>query len=376
MSRPDEPPPPGTFRQTPATDGRCVRMGPHLMGAGHPPALWPDIDVYFRGDEDLARHLIDKVAQAGCRFLKGAVLHRASLCAEGATHVQYYDKVRGETVSEPYAQVIARHVVPLDVMRRLMGHASAAGLGLVLSVYDSEGLAFAREMGALAVKLPSSNITHRALIEEVAASGLPMVMDTGRSKFSEIVRAVGWAQGQGATGRLVLQHSPPGPPAPPRRFHLRMMAYMADRFECPVGLSDHHSGLDMLPLAVALGACVFEKGLAIDGADTDIDMAHAMPVSRLPEAMRLLEESWQALGAPLRPDGEVPTNPVDRMGLIASRPIAAGEKLSRDAIGFAFPPMGIGAEEIDAMLDGRARVDMASGAPITWDVVELPRRRE
>jgi len=346
-----------------------VVVGGHKLGLGERPVFWPDIDVYFRQDESQALRLIDGVAQAGCGFLKGAVLHRADLCLRGARSVCYYDAAQARFIEEPYDQVIARHVVPLNTMARLMSHAQAAGLSVVLSVYDSEGLEFARSIGAVAVKIPSSNITHRALIESVAQSGLPVVIDTGRSRFEEIKHAVQWAKAQGAGARLIVQHAPPGPPARADRFHMRMLRHLSQTFRCPVGLSDHHSGLDMLPMAVALGAAVVEKGLTIDRAAADIDIAHALSVSELPRALRLLQDSWDALGAFVRPDDEVAPYPVDRMCIVAARDIALGEIITRDALGFAFPPDGIGAELVYEVLGGRAKQLIAARTPLTWDVL-------
>ncbi len=346
----------------------CVPIGPRSLGVSHPPVFWPDIDVYFRRDLGQAFKLIDLIAEAGGQYLKGAVLHRESLCLKGGTQISYFDKNIGRMISEPFEDVIARHVVPLDMLEKVMHRASKAGLGLVLSVYDSEGLAFARAVGALAIKLPSSNITHKALIEEVAACGLPMVIDTGRSKFQEIERAVAWARQKGAGKRLVIQHSPPPPPAPATRFHLRMMGYMARVFSCPTGLSDHHSGLAMLPIAVALGASVIEKGLVMDGTASDIDIAHAMPASRLREALLILEESWQSLGENLRPDDEVPSDPVDRMCVIARRHIAAGDTITLDMLDFALPPLGIGVAHLDAVIGSTALKAISRGTPIGWEM--------
>lgn len=347
----------------------CVRIGSHQLGAGRPPVFWPDIDVYFKSDLSQAYALIDHVAQAGGKFLKGAVLHRADLCLKSGKEVRFYDSQTGRIVSSPYEDVIARHVVPLETLDKVMCRARDAGLHLVLSVYDHDGVAFARGVGASAIKLPSSNITHKALIEEVASSGLPMVMDTGRSSFAEIERAVGWVKSRQAGCHLLLQHSPPGPPASATRFHLRMMQHMGTWFSCPVGLSDHHAGLAMFPIAIALGACLIEKGLTVDRAPADIDIAHALPVSRLREAMDLMEESWQALGECRRPAADLDGVPIDRMCILARRDIRAGETITRDMLGFAFPPLGIGAEDLDTVIGTTARDAIAGGTPITRELL-------
>lgn len=351
-----------------------VQLGSHVFGGDSPPVFWPDIDVYFRGDMSQAFHLVDRIHEAGGTFLKGAVLHRDSLCLKSGKPVTYYDQNSGEIMSEPYEKVIARHVVPLHKLRRVMSHARQAGLDLVLSVYDEDGVAFAHEVGAVAIKVPSSNITHKALVEAVARTSLPMVIDTGRSRFFEIERAVEWARQQGAGQRLIIQHSPPGPPADAARFHLRMMAHMSRVFSCPVGLSDHHRGLDMLPLAVALGACVIEKGLIVDDATTDIDIAHALPISRLREALDTLHQSWSALGKQVRPDEEVPLDPVDRMCIIANRDIESGQTIERSMLDFAFPPLGIGVENLDLVVGAIAQTFIPNGKPISREAICFPEK--
>lgn len=350
---------------------QTIQIGPHTLGPGHIPAFWPDIDVYFKSEQSQAFHLIDMIAQAGGQYLKGAVLHRADLCLNSDRDVSYYDKYNGTIVHESYKDVIMRHVVPLDVLYKIMLHATNAGLTLVLSVYDHDGVAFAQEIGACAVKIPSSNITHRALIEEVASCGLPMIIDTGRSRFAEIERAVAWIRHHGAGQRLIIQHSPPGPPAPSNRFHMRMIEYLAQTFSCLTGLSDHHPGLEMFPIAIALGACVVEKGLVMDGAQTDIDVAHALPAGKIHEAMTTIEQSWQALGQARRPDDEVPDCAIDRMCIIARRNIAAGEVISRDMLDFAFPPVGIGAEYVDDIIGATVHQDILSGTPLNRDAIDL-----
>jgi sialic acid synthase SpsE len=82
--------------------------------------------------------------------------------------------------------------------------------------------------------------------------------------------------------------------------------------------------------------------------------------------LAMLDESWYALGEAIRPDTEVPVSAVDRMCIIAHREIAEGEVITRDAIDFAFPPVGIGAEEINCLLGAMAKVSIPRGEPIKW----------
>lgn len=338
-------------------------IGRTEVGAGGPPALWPDIDVYFKGDVGLALRLVDAIRDAGITTVKTAVIQDCALSLEGDHRAEYHVEGRGK-VSEPYRRIMERHAVPIDDLRRIFGRVRERGLDLVASVYDDEGIALAEEMDAAAIKIPSSNIVHAPLIRAAASAGRPMVIDTGRSTMAEIERAVAWARAAGAD-RLLVQHSPPGPPAPAADFHLRMLPELGRRFDAPFGLSDHFAGTEMLLLAVALGASVLEKGVCADGTAPDIDIAHALPASQLGRVREMVEAAHAALGKPVRELPEGRPRPPDRMGLVAARDLAAGEAVAREGVRFAFPAVGIPVEEWDDVAGRRLARAVPAGEPIT-----------
>ena len=101
-----------------------------------------------------------------------------------------------------------------------------------------------------------------------------MVIDTGRASLQEVARAVEAARESGAQD-ILLQHSPDGHPALPEAHNLRILQAYETCFGLPTGLSDHYVGVEMLYVAIALGACVIEKGLYFDEYELDEDGAFA-----------------------------------------------------------------------------------------------------
>ena len=334
-----------------------------------------DIDVYFKNDELKANGLVDAIANAGCRFLKGAILARAELCTPSDEKITYYNAATGHTVEEAYHDIIARHLVPLDVLSRVFSRGRSLGLLPILSVYDEQGISFALSQGAAALKIPSSNVVHAPLIRSAAQTGLPLLLDTGRSTLAEIDRAVSWIKQAVGNAKFIVEHSPPGPPAGAEKFHMRMLPFLAERFACPVGLSDHAIGFDMLPVAVALGASIVEKGLVDDDASPDIDVAHAMPKRDLWRAVTLCNTAWQALGTGPRPELELPKRSVDRMGLVALKDLKPGDRVDLTNVGFAFPPLGIPVEHWDTVKDQVVQSVVAAGTPLYWELLGLEKSK-
>lgn len=346
-----------------------IALGKLCISSRQPPLFLPDIDVYFKGDVALALSLLERLKAAGATVVKGALIHDLDICYDGPANASYYSPGRG-MVQERYRDVLRRHLLPLSDARLIYRRARELGLEIVLTVYDFSGAEAAMEMGAAALKVASSNITHAPLIRHLAAQGLPLIVDTGRATLAEITRAVEWARDAGVRD-LVVQHSPSAPPAPLEQQHLRMMPTLGRVLGCPAGLSDHHAGDEMMLAAVALGAVVIEKGVCADDAGDDIDLAHAARIGEIPAILERIDKVWRGLGSPMRelPSGRA--RPADRMGLVAARDIARGERFSLQNIRFALavPPETIPVEHWDLVGNWTATHDIPAGAALSWPLV-------
>jgi len=340
-----------------------VRAGDVLIGPGHPCLFLPDIGTFFNQDLDGGIALIDRVADAGAAFIKGEVLHDAAICLDSALLENI--TTRDAVVSrEPYHSVIARKVLPLAAYERLFAHATRRGLRLALSVYDADGLAFARGQGAVLIKIASSNVVHRPLIEQIAAAGVPALMDTGGATLDEVRRAVQWFTTAGGT-ELIVEHSPPAPPAPVSRHNLQRLAVLREACRCPIGLSDHHAGVEMLHAAIALGANVIEKGVYPDEVERDQDIAHGLPAGRLADTLRQCANVARAMQPPPA-DAPAPSGHPARMGLVAARELPAGHQLAPGDLAYAFPAIGVPVEQVTEALGLRLIKPITKGMPIDW----------
>jgi sialic acid synthase SpsE len=345
-------------------------LGGRRIANDAPPLFLPDIGTFFNQDMSLAREMVAQLKEAGATVVKGEILHRVELCLDDDAQERYYDPRKG-FVAERWRDLMARKVVPLERYAELFEHCRKQGLAFVLSVYDRSGADFARRIGATALKIASSNLVNQPLIDHVAGLGLPMLIDTGKASMEEIARAVQWAQDAGAAG-ICLQHSPLAPPTPLTEHNLRMLQTFRAIYGFPVGLSDHHAGEEMLYAATALGAAILEKGVCRDDNPADQDVAHALPLSQVAEAMRKCANIHAALGAPMRYLRADAPKHNQRMGLVAARALRAGDALSLESVEFAWPNLGIHVEHWELVRNWRARRDLQAGAVIRWQDVDPP----
>ncbi len=339
-----------------------------VSDTSRPPVLLPDIGTFFNQDLSLASQMILSVHSHGADYLKGELLHDAEICLETDTAEQYLGQ-DARPIRENYRTLIDRKVVPLREYERIFEPCDELGMGLVLSVYDLDGADFAARMGACALKIASTNIVHAPLIRHCAQLDIPLLLDTGKATFDEAMRAIEWAREAGA-GRLILEYSPPAPPAPVSSQNLRVFHSLAAEFDGPLGLSDHHSGEEMLYAATALGCRILEKGVCTDARASDQDVFHALPLGRLNEVKAKCGNIHAALGDPTQAYRAPEQRPSARMGVMAATELQPGDRVQLDRVRFAFPTLGVPVEDWDRLEGRTVTRAICAGQPLEWGHVE------
>lgn len=347
---------------------KTIHFGEIPVGPEFPPILLPDIDMFFNNDLGVATNVVNRLVESGVNVIKAAVIHSAEIALDDGTLESYYSPETGIT-TENYRELMERKVMTLEDHERLFELCKQLGPELVLSVYDLKGLEFAKDIGACALKIPSSNISHEPLIEALGAYALPVIIDTGKSTLEEIARAVQWAQDGGVT-QLIVEHSPEPPPAPLTKHNLRMLPTLQKTFDCPVGLSDHHAGNEMMYAAVALGASVIEKGVCSDEQEHDQDVYHAMRVSDVEHVLSKCMNIYEAMGSSMRYLERNRPKPIARMGLIAKRDLQVGETVSIETVDFAFPARGVPSENWSLVKGWTLKSQKTVGDVIGWEDLE------
>lgn len=333
---------------------RPVKLAKFTVDDNNPPLFMAEIGTYFNKDIGLAKEFIKKIKASGADVVKGEVLHSAEICLDDGSEATFITHAKG-SLKENYRALIERKTVPLAHYKEVFSLCKELDMPFVLSVYDFEGVDFAHETGASAIKIATSNIVHAPLIRYAAKSakkqGRPVFIDTGKSTLEEISRAIGWVRAAGCED-IIIEHSPAAAPNPLTEHNLRMLKSLKSIFDIPVGLSCHHSGDEMLYAAVALGANIVEKGVCSDPSKPDQDFYWAMPIDELSAAVKKCRNIYLAMGSKMRRVPFPRQVPNDRMGLVAKTDIKPGMKAGPDTIGFALPAKGIPVEQWD-LVEGR-----------------------
>ena len=342
-----------------------VMIGDFPVGDAFPPLFMAEIGTYYNQDLDYAFRLLEQIAAAGVKVLKSEILHDAEICLPN-TGLQHRYNHAGGSNTEDYRALIDRKILPLAHYEKIIKKCHKLGMIFVASVYDSGGVDFMVKHGGAALKIARNNVNNISLIRYAAKAGLPMIFDMGHVHLDEIFFAVRAAREAGATQIIVNMH-PAANPAPATAQHMAMVPALKQLLRCPIGLSCHYKGEEILYAAVAQGTNLIEKGVDLEPDRCEQDTVSALPIEHLKGCVTKLLACYQSTGSifPIPDDRDLTA----RSGLVARQNIAAGTELSGENTGYAWPPEGIDVADWDIAMQQIVRQDVEAGQPITWEML-------
>lgn len=179
----------------------------------------------------------------------------------------------------------------------LFEHAAEIGIECISAPTYIEAVSLLKENGANYIKIASpQTYGFPALIKKVAKSGIPTFMSTGYCNDEEIDRAVSLFLKYGNKNNLTLLHCISQYPTNSVNVNLRYMLKLRERYQLPVGFSDHTLGNTAAYAVVAMGASVIEKHITISRQDNGPDHHFASEPGEFTEMVKQIRNLEIMLG--------------------------------------------------------------------------------
>jgi N,N'-diacetyllegionaminate synthase len=336
-----------------------MTIGGRRVADDVPPFVIAEIGLNHGGSVDDALALVDAAASAGAHAVKLQSIIASELVSP---------------VCPAPAHVSASSLVDFFGTFELDEHAhqlvaeQAAELGLrfISTPFSERAVDMLERVGVDAYKIASGDLTWDQLILRVAATGRPLVISTGMATLAEVRHAVEVARIGGAT-EIALLHCVSAYPVPRGSENLLAIRTLADECGVPVGLSDHGDDAFALPMAVALGASIYERHLVAETDRDAVDRAVSCTPAEFAEAVRAGHRAWTALGCGRKAclSAEAPNLVASRRSLAAARELPVGHALAVDDLTALRPATGIPPTQIDLVIGRRLIQAVGQGQPLT-----------
>lgn len=347
------------------------RIGPHVVGPEHPLFVIAEIGINHAGDVDTALALVDAAANAGVSAIKLQSFHADQLVGRECPPPAHVD-------FGSMREFFRRFELDADAHAAIAARARSRGLAFMSTPFDADAVDMLEGLECDAYKIASGDLTHDRLIERVAATGRPVVVSTGLSSLGEVADAWAWARACGARD-LALLHCVSAYPVPTGSDNLAAIRTLADAFDVPVGLSDHGTDPLVAPLAVALGACLYERHVMLAGQRDVGDNAVSSSPAELSGIVQAAERARGLLGDGVKRclPAEAPNLEASRRSLYATRDLAPGERVTPDAVMALRPAAGLDPRRWRQLVGTRLQRAVPAGSPfLDADLGRSSERRE
>ncbi|MCX8108292.1 MAG: N-acetylneuraminate synthase family protein [Verrucomicrobiae bacterium] len=339
------------------------------VGDGCPPLLIAEVAQAHDGSLGMAHAFIDMVADAGADAVKFQT-HIAA--AESTPHEPWRVKFsRQDTTRYDYWK---RMEFTPEQWKDLKEHANQRKLIFLSSPFSFEAIELLQDIGVPAWKVPSGEITNLPMIRRLTETSIPILLSSGMSSWDELDAAVRICS-ESCVPFAVFQCTT-AYPCPPEKVGLNVLNQIRERYDCPVGLSDHSGQVYAGLAAVVLGAAFVEVHVTFHRKMFGPDV----PASLDPEQLHTLAEGIRQIHRMLRKRVDKDAvarelEPLKRMfgkSIVAARHLKAGTILAAGDLAIKKPGTGLQPSRWNDVIGRRLRRDVPADTALTEADLEPP----
>lgn len=324
-----------------------------------PPFVIAEIGINHGGSVDRAIALVDAAAAAGAHAIKLQTIFADELIAPSCPAPSH---VEADSMVDFFRQFELNEAAHHAVAER----ASLRGLKVISTPFSESAVEMLERVGVDAYKIASGDLTWDQLILRCAATGKPLIISTGMSTLAEAHHALAVARLAGAE-HVALLHCVSAYPVPKGSENLLAIRTLAAECRVPVGLSDHGEDTFALPMAVGLGASIYERHIVLPDDTDAADRAVSSTPVELAAAIRAGRRAWSALGSGRKAclAAEAANQVASRRSLCAVADLSLGHVLAAHDLVALRPGTGVAPANVGTVIGRRLLIPLAAGQPLT-----------
>ena len=231
------------------------------------------------GSLGILHSYIDAIAESGADTVKFQ-MHIAD--AESSVHepfrinFSYEDKTRFDYWK--------RMGFSFDQWVGIKQHCDEVGINFLCSPFSIEAFNWLEKLGIERYKIASGEVNNNLLLDKIALTKKPVLLSSGMSSYSEIDSLVELFRTTG--NDISIFQCTTAYPTPPEQVGLNVISEMIDRYDFPIGLSDHSGDIYASLAAVSLGARLVEVHAVFDKRQFGPDSSSSLTIESLTEMVR------------------------------------------------------------------------------------------
>lgn len=307
------------------------------------------------GSLGMAHSFIDAIADSGA----DAVKFQTHIAAEESTPSEPW-RIKFSPQDETRYDYWKRMEFTKAQWHGLKKHADERGILFMSSAFSDAAVDLLDEIGMNVWKIASGEIGSLQLLRRIAGTGGPIILSSGMSDWAELDAAVDLVKGSG--NQLAVLQCTTAYPCPPESVGLNMLDVLRDRYEVPVGLSDHTGNIFAGLAAVTLGAEILEIHVAMSREMFGPDVKASVTTSELRQLVDGCRQIEKMTASPV--DKTKMAREMSHLrslftkSLVAGSDLAAGTILGQQHLKFKKPGTGMSVSQLPDVLGKKLTRDL------------------
>lgn len=253
---------------------------------------------------------------------------------------------------------------PLKWHKELFEYAKSLGIKIFSTPFDSTSVNFLQKLKCPIYKIASFEMTDLNLVKIIAQTKKPLIISTGMASLKEIAETVKVARRNGSKN-ITLLYCVSNYPSSVKDFNLNNIKILKDKFKCKVGISDHSKDNRVAIAAVASGAEVIEKHIALENQKDGLDIDFSLKGKEIKKLRDDIDVTFELLGRKyfFRNKTENKSKKF-RRSIFTTKEIKKGEKFTKENIRVIRPGYGLAPKYLNKILNKKSPINILENEPL------------
>lgn len=259
---------------------------------------------------------------------------------------------------------------PYEWHEELFNYSKKIGIEIFSTPFDETAVELLENLKCPRYKIASFEMTDLPLIKRVAQTKKPIIISTGMASLKEINEAYNTAKKYGAND-ITLLYCVSNYPSKSDDFSMNNIKILKDKFKCKIGFSDHSNDKRIALAAIAAGAEMVEKHIALKNQKKGHDIKFSLKgdkIKQFKDDIVFVSKLFQQNNF-LRNKSENMSK-IFRRSIFAVKDIAKGEKFTSENVRRIRPNIGIEPKYYSKLLGKLSPQNLKKEKPINKQILK------
>ncbi len=251
-----------------------------------------EIGQAHEGSLGILHSYIDALSKTGVQAIKFQ-MHIAE--AESSVHEPF--RVKFSYEDETRFDYWKRMEFTLAQWKEIKAHCDEVGLDFVCSPFSNLAVDWLEEVGVKYYKIGSGEVTNLLLLEKIASTNKPIILSSGMSSYAELDATIEFLRSKNVEFSIL--QCTTSYPTLPKQYGLNVIQELKQKYNVPIGFSDHSSKVSTNIAAVALGAEILEFHAVFDKNMFGPDAKSSLTINEISQLVSECNSIYEAIHNPV-----------------------------------------------------------------------------